>query len=793
MAAFDAAFYAAGGGASLALGAVLWAIGQRRRSGHRLRALSERLRALEADAVAASASTEAFDSAVLVIGEADFDHPPESPPARLAAGEDSLIACALALGLDTEDRDLASAVLLALIRSDPEHARRIKMLIERGEPCDFETRPIDVARRGAVLVEGRTAGALAWLRLSVSTGAGLPSAARFAGFLDAQPNPAWIAGAGGRMVWANRAWLTAADAATVEEAVATGASFDRGVESLAAEAAGLGQRREGFRWAPVAGKRRAFQITAEPLEGGGAGALALDVTEAEDTREALKRHVDAHDETLNRLADAVAIFGPDRRLSFHNTAFAALWRLEPAWLADAPTHGQLLDRLRQRRLLPETADYPAWKARELSFYEALEVGPDELWSLPDARTLRVVRQPHPFGGLLLLYSDITGELGLRAQYNSLVQVQQATLDKLNDAVSVFGSDGRLSLHNEAFERFWGLTPQALEAAGDFAGVAELCTPLLHDKSFWRGLKARVADPDPQARAHVSGEIRMSDQRIVAWQTRPLPDGATLIAFDDVTATRKLEQALADRSAALEEAQGLKRDFVGNVSYELRTPLTTIIGYSELLETMGDALPERSRAHVAAVRSAASQLARSIEDVLDMAQIDANEMAISAGDVDVDALLRAAAARSHRAAQEAGVSLGVEGAEDDAASAGVIRADAHRLEQVLDHLIENALRSTPRGGTITLNARRTLGEVQIRVHDTGRGIPFHVQAHIFDRFIGRDRGGPGLGLALVKALVELHGGWVALESEPGNGATFTCHLPESAWTGHAHPELFEKQN
>ena len=90
--------------------------------------------------------------------------------------------------------------------------------------------------------------------------------------------------------------------------------------------------------------------------------------------------------------------------------------------------------------------------------------------------------------------------------------------------------------------------------------------------------------------------------------------------------------------------------------------------------------------------------------------------------------------------------------------------------------------------MTLAAKKGLGEFQLQVSDTGRGIPFHVQAHIFDRFIGRERGGPGLGLALVKALTELHGGWVALESEPGAGATFTCHLPEEAQAAAAQPEL-----
>ena len=140
---------------------------------------------------------------------------------------------------------------------------------------------------------------------------------------------------------------------------------------------------------------------------------------------------------------------------------------------------------------------------------------------------------------------------------------------------------------------------------------------------------------------------------------------------------------------------------------------------------------------------------------------------------IDALLEQALERGERAAEQGGVNIEV----SPEAAGGVIRADARRLEQAIDHLVANAVRSTPPGGKVTLDARRAHGEVRLSVTDTGRGIPYHVQAHIFDRFIGRDRGGPGLGLALVKALVELHGGWVALESEPGAGAAFTCHLPE----------------
>ncbi|HSV04291.1 MAG TPA: PAS-domain containing protein [Phenylobacterium sp.] len=770
MGADDLILAAAAGAVSLAICAVLWALAQRRLAAARIAALRAELAEIEGRADAAQASAEAFDSALLAV---------EDGQALLASGAESLALCARVLAVEAAE---PQAVVNALMRADPDHARRLRALFERGEACAFEVR----GEAGGVAVEGRASGALAWLRLSAAVGedAGLPTAPRLAAFLDARASPAWIAAADGSPVWVNAAWLKAVDARDLDAAAARGLAFDRGADALASEAANLAQVREAVRWATIGGRRRAFRITAQPLEGGGVGVWTDDVTELEETRETLKRNVEAHDETLNHIAEAVAIFGEGKRLMFHNAAFAELWGLEPAWLADRPTHSEVLDRLRQRRRLPETADYGKWKAAELSRYEQLGPAADDLWSLPDGRTLKVVRQPHPMGGLLLLFSDITGELKLKAQYNALIEVQQATLDKLSDAVAVFGSDGRLRLSNDAFANFWNIAPAQLEAAVDFEGVVELCVPKLHDRSFWRELKGRVADPDPSARSPMAGETRTADSRTVAFQSRPLPDGATLIAFTDVTDARRLESALADREAALAEAERLKRDFVGNVSYELRTPLTTIIGYSELLERSGEIVSDRGRQHAAAVKAAATQLARSIDDVLDMAQIDAGEMALDLEEVRVAQLLGAGAERWVPAAAAARVRLQVEAADD----VGLIRGDAKRLGQILDHLVENALAQTPPEGTVTVAVKKGLGEVQLTVSDTGRGIPFHVQAHIFDRFIGRERGGPGLALALVKSLTELHGGWVALESEPGAGAAFTCHLPEEAQAAAAQPEL-----
>lgn len=774
MAEADIAYAATAGAAGLALAVSAWA--------WRLRARLE-ARTLEAEAgraalLAASgrqaALVQAFDDINLALG-------PDGRPDGEPIGPAELIA-RLAPGVE----DQADALLARLA---PMHGAAITALVEEGRPFEGLAIYQESGRDDAEpwRVEGRVSGGLAWLRLSPASSVTLTGAeaveSGLAMLADASPTPTWVADGAGVLAWANRAFLDEIGVETLEEARERQLGFDRGADALVAEARRLGTRQEGFRWTTGGDRRRAWRIIAEPAGGGAVTAFAIEVTEAEETRDTLRRHVEAHDETLNHLADAVAIFGPAKRLAFHNTAFRTLFDLDPAWLDERPTHAELLDHLRQRRRLPEVVDYAGWKAHELDFYGASEAAPDDSWSLPDGRTLRVVRQPHPLGGILLIFSDITGELQLRSRFNAQLQVQRATLDKLNDAVAVFGSDGRIRLHNEAFERFWRLSGDQIAAAADFDALAELCKAVLSDPALWLGLKARVADPDPESRIAISGEGRMADDRIAAWQTRPLPDGATLVAFSDVTARRELEQALVQREQALAESQALKREFVGSVSYELRTPLTTIVGYSELLEVSGE-LPERVRQHAGAIRIAASQLARSIDDVLDMAQIDAGEMELSLGDVRIRDLLDQAAAAVRPKVEGRGATLTVVYPPD----LRPIRADAHRVSQALHHLLENAARSVSEGGAVVLKAETGPAEVRLTVSDTGRGIPYHLQAHVFDRFVRRERGGPGVGLALVKALVELHGGWAEVESEPGKGAAFILHLPLGAAIRAAPPEL-----
>ncbi|MFN3229516.1 MAG: PAS-domain containing protein, partial [Asticcacaulis sp.] len=542
MTATHIAFAAAAGATSLALMTTLLAWRMRARFLGREDQLRAALAARDAAVGELDSAINAYDETVLAI---------DGEQARLVWNEDALIACGKAMGLNAPT---AAGLLAALAERSPDAATALRDLVTQGRACRVEV----FAEGATLIIDGRPSGATAWVRVALGGGAGVSlTSGPFALMAEQLPAPCWIVGRDGQLLWANKAWLAATEADTLLTARDSNLSLDKSAETLVQDAATQNMRKEAFRWIAVAGRRRAFRLVAEPLIDGAVAAYALDVTEVEETQDALRRHVKAHDETLDRLADAVAIFGPEKRLAFHNRAFESLWALDAAWLSERPAHGELLDRLRQKRKLPETIDYSAWKLRELSFYSLTESAADEIWSLPDGRSLRVVRQPHPLGGLLLLFSDITGELRLKAQYNSLIQVQRATLDQLYDAVAVFGADGRLRLRNAAFARFWGLDPATLFEAMDFEDLARDCQRLLNDTGYWQDLKARITDPNPEARVGASGEMRLADKRIMTWRTQPLPDGATLVAFLDITATRALEDAVEARERALSESVRLK--------------------------------------------------------------------------------------------------------------------------------------------------------------------------------------------------------------------------------------------
>ncbi|WP_409432387.1 ATP-binding protein [Litorimonas sp. RW-G-Af-16] len=607
----------------------------------------------------------------------------------------------------------------------------------------------------------------------------------FIEMMSRAPFPLWRMSGSGRLNWVNAAYIDAVKAANMRDVLNNQIHLDEKAASQAKVVLQTHERVEDVRNIVLAGQNRATAVSLFPVSGGVAG-IATDATETHQLRQALSQQVRAHDELLNAMDEAVVIFGPNQKMRFHNKAFAQLFGIDEGWFKGAPSHGYWLDHLRERELLPAQADYQAWKTSELQLYtEWPEEMPDALWGLPDGRTLRLVRMRDPQGGISLMFSDMTDALTLKGQLGTLINVQGATLDRLSEGIAVFGTDGRLKIHNAAFARMWELSDDDLKDGPRFSDLIERCLPLYHDQGFWDELKARATDPNPDVRRQVEGEIRRSDDKMLTWLSKPLPDGATLVAWDDVTSSRRAEAALIERAEALEEADRMKSEFVGHVSYQLRTPLTTISGYSDFLQNGGAGeMNDKQSEYVFAIQSASEDLAKIIDDILDIAAIEANVLDLDLGDVDVYAMLNTALDYVATKADDTKISLDLKCSKD----IGKIRADETRLKQVVYNLLSNALRFTKPGGVIELGAEPVASGIKLWVKDDGVGIPSDRQGQVFESFES-SRGGAGLGLALVQRFVERHGGWVELESQEGEGTHVTCYLPKEAATDSAHPELF----
>ena len=635
---------------------------------------------------------------------------------------------------------------------------------------------------------GRTTGGAVVLRLRDLTGERQMQAelgarnARISGelhilkaLLNAMPAPAWQRDAEGALIWANSAYAKAVDAQDADAAVKDGTAF---LDASARTAMAVDRTEDGCFNARIpivsSGKRRIFEVTDVNANVGGAG-IAIDISELEQLGKELSRAEEFHGRTLDQLATAVAIFSGDRKLQFYNAAFRQLWDLDPAFLDTQPEDGALLDALRAARKLPEQADYRQWRTKMLEGYQSLEAR-ENWWHLPDARTLRVIANPHPQGGVTYIYENVTEKLDLESRYNALTRVQGETLDNLSEAVAVFGSDGKLRLWNPAFGRIWHLEEDKLSELPHIKQVVASCQLNTEERKAWEQLVGMVTGLVDNRTQNVN-RLERHNGDVLDYAIVPLPDGATLVTFVDVTDSVNVERALLEKNEALEQTDQIKNAFIQHVSYELRSPLTNIIGFAQLLSDpkFGDLSVKQSE-YADYIQTSSSALLAIINDILDLATLDAGIMELDLREVDVAATVEAAVEGLKDRLAEARIRLETHVPDD----IGVMIADETRLRQVLFNLISNALRYSEEEGLVNVSCNREDDNVTFVVQDHGCGIPADVLKQVFNRFVGHDTGarrqGAGLGLSIVKSFVELHGGTVDIDSAESRGTTVTCVFP-----------------
>jgi signal transduction histidine kinase len=690
-------------------------------------------------------------------------------------------------GLPQAHADLLKFGTWLDLASAQELKRGLDALFADGRPF---TSLLKTAAGGLAEADGRAAGGRAILRLRDVAGRKRDLARvldqhrqlvrdTLAGrtLLNALPMPAWFRDSSGRIQWVNEAYVKAV------EATGEGEVRERQIELLemrqreaaaAALAKGIPYRERVHLIS--SGARKAHDVVVIPLEGASVGA-AIDVAALETAQGELVRHVAAYERTLDRVATGVAIFGPDQRLTFFNEAYRALWQLDADWLATKPSDGELLDRLRELSRLPEVVNYRDWKAKILAGYKTGSEYED-WWHLLDGRTIHVVSAQRPDGGLTYLYDDATERFALESRYNALIDVQRETLDSLKEGVAVFATDGRLKLFNSAFLQIWRLSRSNLKEGPHIDKIIAQASSLYDEMATWARISRAVTGISDR-RQPVAGQMIRPDQSVIDFAVAPLPDGATLITFVDVTDTKRYEQTLIERNEALVAADRLKSQFISHVSYELRTPLTNIIGFSELLSNprTGE-LNSKQREYLNDISASSRTLLAIINDILDLATIDAGGLELKLAPVRVDGVVDTAILGVRDRANRARLNLDIRVAED----AIEFIADESRVRQVLYNLLANAIGFSKPGDSVSVSVWREAGMMAFAVQDQGVGIPKDQQQRVLERFESRSQGskhrGAGLGLSIVKSLVELHGGAMTLESEPGRGTRVTVRFPES---------------
>ncbi len=380
----------------------------------------------------------------------------------------------------------------------------------------------------------------------------------------------------------------------------------------------------------------------------------------------------------------------------------------------------------------------------------------------------------------MIWEDVTDALALERNYNTLIAVQRETLDNLFEGVAVIGANGRLRLSNPAFGSMWQIPSFELANEPHISEIVERMAELLEPVEDWQTEKERLIGILTGRETH-SGRFERSDGSVLDFATVPLPDGAVLLSYLDVTASINMERALRERNEALETADRLKSEFIANVSYELRTPLNTIIGFTEILagQYFGD-LNDRQIEYSTGIMESSNRLLMLIDDILDLATIEAGHMSLELDSIDLKAVLSSSLGLIRERARQKSIELENDCPDD----IGTIVADERRLKQALFNILSNAVKFTPENGSIRISAQRQDGNVVLTTSDSGIGISAEDQERVFEKFergssAEARRSGAGLGLALVKSFVELHGGKVELQSAADVGTKVICTLPARA--------------
>ncbi|WP_379547159.1 ATP-binding protein [Qipengyuania sp. DSG2-2] len=598
--------------------------------------------------------------------------------------------------------------------------------------------------------------------------------------IEAAPMPMWFRGTDTRLRLVNAAYVDAVDGESAEDVIARQVELVESVDGLtAAQIAGQSAQQsrpiERMVQATIKGTRRALKVSDLPVQGEGVAGYAVDIEEMEQQAREHRAYSQAQRSMLDRLSVGVAQFDGKRKLTFANQPFRRIFAIRPGSGAQGMAFDRWLSEARDEGRTPEVRDFPAWRAEHSDWFGG-DATKEENWPLADGTHLQIIAQPMPDGGLMLIAEDRTEQLALSATRDTMLRTRTATFDSLFEALAVFAPDGKLQVWNRTFASTWGVEEDLLDThpAADklVAAIAPSLARPRRASSIGETIRSATLD-----RKEKAGRLTMADGRTLEFAGVPLPDGNGLLTALDVTANEQAETALRERNQALEAADQVKTRFLANMSYEFRTPLTSIGGFAELLDggVAGELTPQ-GREYTQAIIDFVARLTEQVENVLDLSQGEAGLLPISKQKLELQPFVTGIVREREQAILDKGLSLDLRGAQ-----AAKLEADPRQLGRAIGQLLDNAITATPKGGKLLVDLSRKKDGVRIVISDNGRGMTAEELSRAMDGLRPAKSGDglerrQGLGIPLARQLVELHGGSLEIQSRRGVGTTALIHLP-----------------
>lgn len=518
-----------------------------------------------------------------------------------------------------------------------------------------------------------------------------------------------------------------------------------------------------------------IDIVSDPLPDGGWTMAVTDVSALAGAEDEARRRAGMLQSIVDAIPHGICVYSADRRVTMFNRAYTDVMAGAPLNVGD-----NLIDVIRRRAAAGEygTGDPEKISLQQMAFDVTRPQARKR--RRPNGTMVDVRTSPLPDGGYISVVTDITPLTAAEAEVSRRAEELAVMLSCIRHGVLLWGPDRRLLASNAIASELLSQSPGQLVPGQSQATV--LANML--SRGVFGGGRGAATKAEALHNADRSGpyqqQLFASSGRVLDFRSDPTPAGGWVSTFTDVTEARAAQDELRRAKEAAEAANQAKSRFLATMSHELRTPLNAVIGFSDaLMHEAANPSRERVADYAGQINDAGRHLLGLINIILDVARIESGRIDFASDVVDVGRLVRTCVRQADAAAQAAEIALMSDVADD----VPPLRADERRLQQVLNHLLSNAVKFTEAGGTVTVGAScQPDGKLVLYVRDTGIGIPEEDLERVFEPFtqldgsLARRFQGAGLGLYVSRALVTGHGGELLLRSLPGAGTVAEIRLP-----------------